>query len=108
MMLNFAVNQRLFYALATGDIDPLVKVLEETRKHPRNAQWVQFLRSHDELDLGRLTDEQRQKVFAAFGPRSGCSSTIAASGVVSRRCSATIARSWRSPSACCSRCPGRR
>ena len=29
---------------------------------------MQFLRSHDELDLGRLTDEQREKVFAAFGP----------------------------------------
>jgi maltose alpha-D-glucosyltransferase/alpha-amylase len=29
---------------------------------------VQFLRSHDELDLGRLTDEQREKVFRAFGP----------------------------------------
>jgi maltose alpha-D-glucosyltransferase/alpha-amylase len=71
MMLNFAVNQRLFYALATGDIDPLVGVLEDTRKHPRNAQWVQFLRSHDELDLGRLTDEQRQKVFDAFGPKKG-------------------------------------
>jgi maltose alpha-D-glucosyltransferase/alpha-amylase len=69
MMLNFAVNQRLFYALATGDIDPLVGVLEDTRKHPRNAQWVQFLRSHDELDLGRLTVEQRQKVFDAFGPK---------------------------------------
>ena len=27
-----------------------------------------FLRNHDELDLGRLTDEQRQRVFAAFGP----------------------------------------
>ena len=27
-----------------------------------------FLRNHDELDLGRLTEEQRQKVFAAFGP----------------------------------------
>jgi maltose alpha-D-glucosyltransferase/alpha-amylase len=25
MMLNFPVNQRLFYALATGDIDPLVR-----------------------------------------------------------------------------------
>jgi len=71
MMLNFAVNQRLFYALATGDIDPLVGVLEDTRKHPRNAQWVQFLRSHDELDLGRLTEEQRQKVFEAFGPKKG-------------------------------------
>jgi maltose alpha-D-glucosyltransferase/alpha-amylase len=68
MMLNFPVNQRLFYALATGDIAPLVQALEDTRRRPRNAQWVQFLRSHDELDLGRLTKEQRQKVFDAFGP----------------------------------------
>ena len=68
MMLNFPVNQRLFYALATGDLDPLVWALEQTRKRPANAQWVQFLRSHDELDLGRLTMEQRQQVFAAFGP----------------------------------------
>jgi maltose alpha-D-glucosyltransferase/alpha-amylase len=68
MMLNFPVNQRLFYALATADLDPLTRALEETRERPVNAQWVQFLRSHDELDLGRLTDEQRQKVFDAFGP----------------------------------------
>ena len=69
MMLNFPVNQRLFYALATGDIAPLVQALEDTRRRPRNAQWVQFLRSHDELDLGRLTEDQRQKVFDAFGPQ---------------------------------------
>src|SRR5262249_39696805 len=31
-------------------------------------QWGNFLRNHDELDLGRLTDKQRQTVFAAFGP----------------------------------------
>src|SRR5688572_20349778 len=68
MMLNFPVNQRLFYALATADTEPLVWALEQTRKRPANAQWVQFLRSHDELDLGRLSDEQRQKVFDAFGP----------------------------------------
>jgi maltose alpha-D-glucosyltransferase/alpha-amylase len=68
MMLNFPVNQRLFYALATQDLGPLTQALEDTRRRPRNAQWVQFLRSHDELDLGRLTIEQRQKVFEAFGP----------------------------------------
>ena len=68
LMLNFPVNQRLFYALATADLDPLIWALEQTRKRPANAQWVQFLRSHDELDLGRLTEEQRQKVFDAFGP----------------------------------------
>ena len=68
LILNFPVNQRLFYALATADLDPLVHALEDTRRRPANAQWVQFLRSHDELDLGRLTAEQRQKVFDAFGP----------------------------------------
>jgi maltose alpha-D-glucosyltransferase/alpha-amylase len=68
MMLNFPVNQRLFYALATADTGPLVWALEQTRERPRTAQWVQFLRSHDELDLGRLSEEQRERVFAAFGP----------------------------------------
>ena len=68
MMLNFPVNQRLFYALATQDLGPLVWALEQTRKRPPHAQWVQFLRSHDELDLGRLTNEQRGKVFDAFAP----------------------------------------
>jgi maltose alpha-D-glucosyltransferase/alpha-amylase len=29
---------------------------------------VNFLRSHDELDLGRLTSAQRHRVFEAFGP----------------------------------------
>src|SRR5437867_3236999 len=68
MMLNFPVNQRLFYALATADLAPLVWALEQTFARPANAQWLQFLRSHDELDLGRLTAEQRAKVFKAFGP----------------------------------------
>jgi maltose alpha-D-glucosyltransferase / alpha-amylase len=68
MMLNFPVNQRVFYALATGDIRPLVRALEGTYQRPPAAQWVNFLRSHDELDLGRLTEAQRARVFEAFGP----------------------------------------
>jgi maltose alpha-D-glucosyltransferase/alpha-amylase len=68
MMFNFAVNQHLFYALASGDSRPLVKALEATRISVATAQWGQFLRNHDELDLGRLTEKQRQAVFAAFGP----------------------------------------
>ena len=68
MMLNFPVNQRVFYAMATGDVRPLVRALEATYHRPPAAQWVNFLRSHDELDLGRLTDAQRQRVFDAFGP----------------------------------------
>ncbi|MBV9885027.1 MAG: trehalose synthase, partial [Acidobacteria bacterium] len=67
MMFNFAVNQHLFYALASGDSEPLKKALNATRLSEDTAQWGQFLRNHDELDLGRLTDTQRQKVFAEFG-----------------------------------------
>jgi maltose alpha-D-glucosyltransferase/alpha-amylase len=68
MMFNFFVNQHLFYALASGDPKPLVEALKQTRTLPPTAQWAQFLRNHDELDLGRLTEEQRALVFARFGP----------------------------------------
>jgi maltose alpha-D-glucosyltransferase/alpha-amylase len=46
----------------------LITALNKTKALPYTAQWVQFLRNHDELDLGRLTDEQQQKVFERFGP----------------------------------------
>jgi maltose alpha-D-glucosyltransferase / alpha-amylase len=68
MMFNFFVNQHLFYALATADVEPLREALLATRRLPGTAQWAQFLRNHDELDLGRLTDEQRERVLARFGP----------------------------------------
>jgi maltose alpha-D-glucosyltransferase/alpha-amylase len=71
MMFNFQVNQNLFYALATSDAEPLVRALKASRGRPATAQWGIFLRNHDELDLGRLTKEQRRVVFEAFGPEPG-------------------------------------
>jgi maltose alpha-D-glucosyltransferase/alpha-amylase len=68
MMFNFQVNQNLFYALASCDTRPLVKAMKATKPRPATAQWGVFLRNHDELDLGRLTKEQRQTVFDEFGP----------------------------------------
>jgi maltose alpha-D-glucosyltransferase / alpha-amylase len=68
MMFNFDVNQHLFYAMASGDARPLAKALTNTKPRPATAQWGQFLRNHDELDLGRLTSRQREAVFAEFGP----------------------------------------
>ena len=68
MMFNFDVNQHLFYALASADARPLVKAMKDTKPRPATAQWGQFLRNHDELDLGRLEKKQRQTVFDAFGP----------------------------------------
>jgi maltose alpha-D-glucosyltransferase / alpha-amylase len=71
MMFNFQVNQNLFYALAAGDVRPLQGALKATKARPATAQWGLFLRNHDELDLGRLSKEQREAVFEAFGPEPG-------------------------------------
>lgn len=68
MMFNFQVNQHLFYALASSDSRPLAKALKATKPRPASAQWGMFLRNHDELDLGRLSDAQRDAVFKCFGP----------------------------------------
>ena len=69
-LFNFQVNQNLFYALACADARPLIKAMKATKPRPATAQWGMFLRNHDELDLGRLTERQRHKVFATFGPES--------------------------------------
>ena len=68
MMFNFQVNQNLFYALAAADTRPLIKAMKATKPRPATAQWGMFLRNHDELDLGPAYRQQRQKVFAEFGP----------------------------------------
>ena len=67
-MFNFFVNQHLFYALATSETKLLKKALDDTRDIPPTAQWAHFLRNHDEIDLGRLSDTERKKVYDRFGP----------------------------------------
>src|SRR5687768_17234836 len=67
MMLNFPVNQRLYYAFATHDPQPLRHAITQTLANvPRDAQRVQLLRSHDQLDLRRLTEPQRRKGSEVF------------------------------------------
>lgn len=68
LVFNFMLNQHLFLSLARGDAEPMRKVLWTTPKIPDQGQWATFLRNHDELDLGRLSAEERQECFAAFGP----------------------------------------
>src|ERR1700751_4689798 len=69
MMFNFQVNQHMFYALAAADTRALTAALKATKPRPATAQWGTFLRNHDELDLARLTKQQRQVVFDAFAPK---------------------------------------
>jgi maltose alpha-D-glucosyltransferase / alpha-amylase len=68
MLFNFYLNQQLFNALARQESAPLIRALESLPELPETCQWGSFLRNHDELDLGRLTEAERREAFAAFGP----------------------------------------
>lgn len=68
MMFNFYVNQHLFLALASGEPQALINALQATKDIPKASQWAHFLRNHDELDLGRLSEQQRELVYQKFGP----------------------------------------
>jgi len=69
MLFNFTVNQRLWLAFAREDARPIVEALQATVGIPESDQWANFLRNHDEIDLGRLADDERLDVFENFGPK---------------------------------------
>jgi len=68
MMFDFLTNQRTFLALARRDATPLVGAIQAAPAIPRSCQWATFLRNHDEVDLGRLGQHEREEVFEQFGP----------------------------------------
>jgi maltose alpha-D-glucosyltransferase/alpha-amylase len=68
MLFNFLLNQHVFLALARGEAEPVVRGLRLTPAIPESCQWATFLRNHDEIDLGRLTEHERGEVFVQFGP----------------------------------------
>ncbi|MDT0261181.1 alpha-amylase family protein [Jatrophihabitans sp. DSM 44399] len=70
LMFAFGLNAKLWLALARKDAEPLIEALGALPKLAAMAQWATFLRNHDELDLSKLTDEQRADVMAAFAPKA--------------------------------------
>lgn len=71
MVFDFLLNQATFLALAREDARPIAALMRERPPIHEVAQWATFLRNHDELDLGRLSDAERAEVFAAFAPEEG-------------------------------------
>ena len=69
MLFNFLLNAKLWLGLARGDAEVVGEEMRALPALPAQAQWATFLRNHDELDLSRLTAEQRADVFAAFAPQ---------------------------------------
>jgi maltose alpha-D-glucosyltransferase / alpha-amylase len=68
LIFNFQLNQHLFLALAREDATPIVEIMEELPTVPAVGQWANFLRNHDELNLGHLNDEERAEILDRFAP----------------------------------------
>jgi maltose alpha-D-glucosyltransferase/alpha-amylase len=68
MLFNFLGMQGLYLALAREDAQPFVAALRSLPPAPAACQWASFVRNHDELTLDKLSDDERQEVFDAFGP----------------------------------------
>jgi maltose alpha-D-glucosyltransferase/alpha-amylase len=69
MLFDFLLNAQIMLALARQDPEPVIGALRATPALPPGSQWATFLRNHDEVDLSRLTADQRQEVFDVFGPQ---------------------------------------
>jgi maltose alpha-D-glucosyltransferase/alpha-amylase len=68
MVLDFWLNNNLFLSLARERAEPLVAALEAQPATPPHGQYGIFLRNHDELDLERLSEHERDEVLARFAP----------------------------------------
>jgi maltose alpha-D-glucosyltransferase/alpha-amylase len=68
MLFNFVLNQHVFLALVRQDPAPIVEALRELPPVPEANQWANFIKNHDELTLDKLTDAEREEVFAALAP----------------------------------------
>jgi len=68
MCFDFVGMQQMYLSLARGDAEPMAEALRQRPNPPADGHWATFVRNHDELTLDKLTESQRQEVFAAFGP----------------------------------------
>jgi maltose alpha-D-glucosyltransferase / alpha-amylase len=68
MLFDFRTCAAQWLAHARGSAEPLADALRSRRPHPEQAQFANFVRHHDELNLGLLSDDERDEVFAAFAP----------------------------------------
>jgi maltose alpha-D-glucosyltransferase/alpha-amylase len=66
LAFHFPLMPRMYMALQAEDRFPIVDVLEQTPAPPPGAQWALFLRSHDELALEMVTDEERDYLFRSY------------------------------------------
>jgi maltose alpha-D-glucosyltransferase / alpha-amylase len=68
MLFNFITNQKLFLSVVRQQAAPLAEALSELPSIPDTSQWANFVKNHDELSLDKLSEAEREEVFAALAP----------------------------------------
>jgi maltose alpha-D-glucosyltransferase / alpha-amylase len=66
LCFNFPLMPRLFMAVRREQSFPVTEILAQTPEAPPGAQWAIFLRNHDELTLEKVTEEERDYLFAEY------------------------------------------
>lgn len=67
-LFHFHLNNCAWLALARGHAEPLRRALEEVAPPPAGCQWFTFLRSHDELTVEKLSEQEREDVLREVAP----------------------------------------
>lgn len=68
LIFSFDVNQAMWLSLARQDAAALREALASLPELDDEVHWANFARLHDEANVGRLTEDERAEVFAAFAP----------------------------------------
>ncbi len=66
LCFNFPLMPRLFTSVRREQSTPITEILAQTPEAPPGAQWAIFLRNHDELTLEKVTEEERDYLFAEY------------------------------------------
>jgi maltose alpha-D-glucosyltransferase/alpha-amylase len=69
MLFNFVVNQALYLGFVRRTAEPVIEALQALPDKPKETQWANFIKNHDEASLDKLSDAEREEVFAAFAPK---------------------------------------
>lgn len=69
MLFNFYVNNYIFLGFAQEKATPVAKALEKIPQLQEKEQMAVFIRNHDELNLDKLSDKEREVVFEKFAPQ---------------------------------------
>ena len=87
MVINFFVNPHPFLAIAEQSPEPIERALRQLPQIPILSHWAYFVRNHDELDLSRLSQSEREIVFALLVRSQPCKFINEASVPGWRQCS---------------------